>query len=272
MVSNVNDILIVIPARYNSSRFPGKPLAPILGKPMLQRVWETSQRAIEGHSADAIVATEDERIYDFCQTHNIAVTMTSEACNTGTERALETVKTLDHPAQFIVNLQGDNVLCPDWFVSRLIEAYQANPIPQVITPYVKLNWEELDTLRTNKEKTPFSGTTVVFDQSERAKWFSKQIIPAIRKEDKLRQQEPFSPVCRHIGLYGYHREVLLQLPNLAPCRYENYEGLEQLAFLENDIPIQMVEVDYRGREGMSGVDSPEDVARAEAILQQEGEY
>jgi len=266
------DTLIVIPARYHSSRFPGKPLHPIAGKPMLLRVWEIAQSvAHRNPGIDCVVTTEDQRIVDFCQAEKIAVVLTSDQCESGTERAAETLRLLGHPATFIINLQGDNPLCPPWFLEALISAYRQREADiQLITPYVQLDWSGLDALRRSKEKTPFSGTTVVFDRSQRALWFSKEIIPAIRKEAHYRGQ-PLSPVCRHVGLYGYHRDLLLNLDQLAPSRYESYEGLEQLTFLENHIPIQLVKVDYRGRQGMTGIDSPDDVVLAEQIIEKEGE-
>lgn len=288
------DTLIVIPARYHSSRFPGKPLAPILGIPMLQRVWDLAQAVTRSVShVEAVVATEDDRIMSFCASRGIRAVLTSDHCQSGTERAKEVVVALDHPASFILNFQGDNALCPPEFLMALITAFRENKDEQrVITPFVRLNWQALDRFRQIKEQTPFSGTTVVFSQDYYAKWFSKQILPAIRNEShwrevgcnpghevatpaadakEVRAAESMSPVCRHIGLYGYHREVLLNIDALRPTEYEQLEGLEQLAFLENDIPIKMVEVDYRGREGMSGIDSPEDIARAEAIIQAHGE-
>jgi len=268
-MNNKDSILIVIPARYHSTRFPGKPLAHIMGKPMLQWVWETAQRVCgKFPGVQALVATEDQRIMDFCQSQQIPAVLTSSDCESGTERVREALIQLNHPATFIINLQGDNALCPWWFLEALIEAHLADPDKaQVITPYVQLAWSELDALREAKIKTPFSGTCVVYDQQHYAHWFSKQIIPAIRQEDSLRANGAGqSPVARHIGLYGYHRSVLLALPELKSTPYEAYEGLEQLAFLENQIPVKMVEVDYRGEQGMSGVDSPIDITRAEAIL------
>src|SRR5690606_4700419 len=109
--------------------------------------------------------------------------------------------------------------------------------------------------------------TAVFDeQSGKALWFSKNIIPAMRKEAALREQSPLSPVFRHIGLYGYAREMLRLFNTLPEGRFENLEGLEQLRILENNYEIRCVPVDYRGRPSMSGVDSPEDIARCEALL------
>lgn len=279
------DTLIVIPARYHSSRFPGKPLAHIAGTPMLQRVWDIAQsvsEAVEG--VETVIATEDQRIIEFCQTRGMNVVLTSDTCQSGTERVKEVLVALNHQASFILNFQGDNALCPPWFLTALIKVFRNNRDKQrVITPYVKLSWPALDHFRQSKAKTPFSGTTVVFNQDSYAMWFSKQILPAIRNEESFRTEtnnfspetcedhETLSPVCRHIGLYGYHRDILLNIDQMRSTEYETLEGLEQLAFIENSVPIKMVQVDYQGRQGMSGIDSPEDVARAEAIIKQYGE-
>jgi 3-deoxy-manno-octulosonate cytidylyltransferase (CMP-KDO synthetase) len=121
----------------------------------------------------------------------------------------------------------------------------------------------LDTLRESKKTTPFSGTTAILDSNNRALWFSKNVIPAIRKEDRT---QPHSPVYRHIGLYGYARAALQKYVTLPPSHYEQLEGLEQLRAIENGMTIQAVVVDYKGRPAMTGIDSPEDLQRAEALL------
>ena len=271
-MSDKADVLIVIPARYHSSRLPGKPLAMIHGRTLLERVWQISQHVVsEQGNIDVCVATEDQRIVDYANQHDINVCLTSDQCQSGTARACETVKQLAHTADFIINLQGDNALCPPWFLGQLIAAYRRAPSEAVYTPFVKLTWQTLDKLRQDKARTPFSGTTVVYNRRNEALWFSKQIIPAIRDEEKLRQNQPLSPVARHIGLYGFHRRVLMNMPSLTTSTYGEYEGLEQLDFLENDVTINMVEVSYRDRQGMSGIDSPEDVERAEQIIQRDGE-
>ncbi len=129
----------------------------------------------------------------------------------------------------------------------------------------QLSWNDLDKLRRNKQTTPFSGTTAVVNKHNRAMWFSKNILPAMRKEDAYRHGGELSPVYQHIGLYGYRFDVLKKFVNLHEGKYEELEGLEQLRFLENDIPIQCVEIP-NDEIVHSGVDSPEDVTRAETIM------
>lgn len=269
----MKNILIVVPARYNSSRLPGKPLKKIAGIEMLKRVSEIAQFVANKHEyCDFIIATDDQRIGDFCDEKNIPWIMTSEACKSGTERCFEVARKVKQKPDFIINLQGDNPLCPPWFIDSLIESWKASSIGEVFTPYVTLSWEELDVLRETKKITPFSGTTVQIQKNGLALTFSKNIIPAIRKEESWRQETNKSPVKRHIGLYGYTFDGLAKYLDMPESEYEKSEGLEQMRFLENAIPVKMVSVDYQGRQGMSGVDSPEDIVRAENILKIDGEF
>ena len=271
-------IAILIPARYHSTRLPGKPLALISGKTMLERVWRIAklaqQQASQTQPIDwyCAVVTEDQRIQQYCSDTAINCLLTSAECQSGTERILEASQTLGQAFDLVVNLQGDNVLCPPWFITKLVERFLADTSMRILTPAVQLSWSALDALRLAKSTTPFSGTTVVVDAHSRANWFSKLILPAMRDEANLRVESTYSPVLRHIGLYAYHGAILSQLQTISMSPYEAYEGLEQLRYLQAGIPIEIVAVDYRGRTGMNGVDSLPDVQRAEAILEQEGEF
>jgi len=261
--------LIVIPARYNSSRFPGKPLTMTAGKTMLQRVVEIATHIINDiPNTQAIVATDDERILTHAQELGTKAVMTPESCQTGSDRALAACAELEEKPEIIINLQGDAPLTPPSFVKALLDTLLANPKVEVATPIVNLSWDELDVLRERKQNLPFSGTTVTTDDSGRALWFSKQIIPAIRNESQLRQASKNSPVYRHVGLYGYRTPILEKFVQLPEGRYETLEGLEQLRLLENDINIQTVLVDYKDLPGMAGVDTPEDAKKTEQLLLQ----
>lgn len=268
--------LIGIPARYASTRFPGKPLAKIAGKEMLVRVWENANKAAaKFEGCEAIIATEDQRIQDFCDTHGMRCMMTSDNCLTGTDRIIEVVSQLPQKPEFIVNLQGDNPICPTWFIEAVIGAYYADNNVETVTPVVNLSWDELDNLREHKKVTPFSGTTAVFGTDGNAFYFSKNIIPAIRKEDKIRAAQPSSPVYRQVGLYGYRMDIFEKIKNLPEGVYEKLEGLEQLRWIENGIKVKCVKVDYRSftkMASLSGVDSPEDIARVEAVIKEYGEF
>lgn len=256
-------LAIVIPARYGSSRMPGKPLALIAGKPMLQWVVEQSQAAAKQFDdCSVIVTSEDDRILDLAKTLNVATIKTSDTCRNGTERAWEAVQQLDEMPDVVVNMQGDAPLTPAEFLVQLIECFNDKSV-QVSTVAEQLTWEKLDELREHKKTTPFSGTTAILGQSGDAAWFSKNIIPAIRKEDR---SQPLSPVYRHIGLYAYTPAALQKFLSWPEGHYEGLEQLEQLRFLENGISIRTAVVDYKGRPSLSGVDSPEDRDRAEALL------
>ena len=268
--------LIAIPSRYGSTRFPGKPLAKIAGKEMLLRVWENALKAASKfEDCHAVVATDDDRIEQFCKEHNINVIMTSSDCATGTDRVIEAAMSFADKPEFVVNLQGDNPLCPSWFIEAVIKAYYDDNNVETVTPVVNLKWPELDTLRTNKLETPFSGTTAVFDSDGNAFYFSKNIIPAIRKEHEMREKNEYSPIHRHIGLYGYRLDIMQKIAKLPKGFYEQLEALEQLRWIENHIKVKCVKVDYGKYEKMgslSGIDNPEDVPRAEAVLKEYGEF
>ena len=271
----MSKVAIIIPARYASTRFPGKPLEKVAGKEMLLRVWEVAQTVVkENEGATAYVATDDERIENFCKEHNINYIMTSPDCETGTDRIIEAVEKLDDKPEFVINMQGDNPLCPPWFVGDLVKAYLEDSSIDVATPAINLSWEALDTFRENKKTTPFSGTTVTMDMNGDAMYFSKNIIPAIRKEDKLRETMEMSPVHRQPGLYGYKPSALERLKSMEKGTYERLEGLEQLRFMENGIKVRCVKTDYRHLVDlayMSGIDTPQDVERAEKLYDKYGE-
>lgn len=253
---------IIIPARYGSTRFPGKPLALILGKPLLQWVVEVAQKAaVSVEDTDVYVATDDARIasHDW----GVPCLMTPENCLNGTDRVYQAILTLPKEKQpaIVLNLQGDAPLTEPHQLVALLKCLQANPAIGIATPAIRLTWEALDRLREAKRTTPFSGTTVVMNAASEALWFSKNILPAIRKEDR---STPLSPVYQHIGLYAYRTEFLKQYIQWPESFYENLEGLEQLRILENGHKIQIVSVESSNMQ--IGVDSPEDAKRAEIFL------
>lgn len=255
---------IIIPARYGSTRFPGKPLTLIGGQTMLSRVVGIARKAAR-HYPDTViaVATEDERIAKHCAEIDIPCVMTSDHCATGSDRVLEAAQKLGDNFDFLLGLQGDAPFTPVEAIIQMIEAFTKDNTLSVITPVVPLRWQELDILRENKKLTPFSGTTAIINAQGRAIWFSKNILPAIRKE---KRDEEFSPVHQHIGLYGFRYDVLKKFVSLPAGHYEQLEGLEQLRLLENDIPVQTVKLDIDAGLAQAGIDSPEDVERAEALI------
>jgi len=259
--------LIVIPARYASTRFPGKPLHPIAGVSMLARTVFAARQAAEGVGARVVVATDDQRILDAATDIGVEAVMTDPELPSGTDRCRAAAALVAPEADFILNLQGDAPFTPPEHIAAVINgAGQAD----VVTPVVRLTWEALDGLRERKKATPFSGTTCVRAENGRAIWFSKNILPAIRSESKLRARGPVSPVFQHIGLYGYSRDALSRIADLPASNYEELEGLEQLRFLENGLTIQAVEVQPSALHS-AGIDTPEDALHAEALLARHGD-
>lgn len=270
----MKNILIVIPARYQSSRLPGKPLRLIAGKEMIKRVAEIASYICRKNiNCRYVVATDDQRIVDFCEKNSIAVALTSSLCKSGTERCWNAVQLQPERPDLIINFQGDNPLCPPSVIQKIIDTWKVAEA-EVFTPCVVLSWEEYDKLVNVKKVTPYSGTTVLVDKGGYAIAFSKQILPSIRNQEVARAEMQYSPVRRHIGLYAYTYEALkkyFELP-VSLCERNYIEGLEQMRFLENQLRVKMVEVVYEGRETTSGVDSVEDVERVEKILKKYGEF
>jgi 3-deoxy-manno-octulosonate cytidylyltransferase (CMP-KDO synthetase) len=259
--------LIIIPARYGSTRLPAKPLALIAGQTMLSRMVTIARTAMaELKDTELLVATDHDAIMQHCAELGAPAILTPPDCPSGTDRCAAALRASASDATFIINLQGDTPLTPPHFIVRMCEAYHARPT-DVVTLVTQLDWNALDGLRTQKQTTPFSGTTVVMHpETHDALWFSKQILPAIRSEAALRSHNHLSPVWRHIGMYGYSRDMVLRYPDLKEGFYEQLEGLEQLRLLEHGYHIRCVAVEYGDHPAMNGVDSPEDILRAETLL------
>ncbi|HPE48780.1 MAG TPA: manno-octulosonate cytidylyltransferase [Hyphomonas sp.] len=262
--------LIVVPARYASQRLPGKPLVQIAGRSMVSRVAAMAAKAAAAlGDAESVVATDDARIEAHCRELGIPAVMTDPALPSGTDRALAAVDALGTSPEVVVNLQGDSPFTPPEHVVAVATAARESGA-DAATPYVRLTWGALDAFRLHKKETPFSGTTLVHDRDGRALWFSKNLIPAMRKEAALRAAGDPSPVCRHIGLYAYRLEALRTYVGLPEGRYEQLEGLEQLRLLENGMSIQCVEVEP-DRIAIPGIDTAEDVALAERLVARFGD-
>lgn len=256
---------IVIPARYGSTRLPGKPLVPIAGRSLLERMWRIAG-AVTG-TAGVWVATDDARIVDHAAGFGARAVMTPVDCASGTDRARAALAVLAEPPDVVVNLQGDAVLTPPWVVQAIVDAFHASPGLAMVTAAVRLSWAQLREVEALKAASPSSGTFVTLDGAGDALYFSKQVIPFIRRRDESR---PPPPIHRHVGIYGYSRPTLERLAALPPSPLERAEGLEQLRALENGIPIRVAVVDYRGRTHGS-VDAPADIEFVEGVIAREGE-
>lgn len=252
---------IIIPARMASSRFYGKPLAKLFGrdgsKTMIERVWEAA--GVVKIPEDIFIATDHKDIADHAQSFGANVILTDETCQNGTERCAQAAEQLEEYDYFI-NLQGDSPLTPPDFLEAMIEHGQNYDI---VTPIIRLNERGMALLAEDQRLGRIGGTSCVRDFHGKALYFSKSLIP-YQNLSQVSEHSHF----HHIGLYSYKKDMLKLYKNLKPSELERIEGLEQLRFLENGIPIQTIEVQANAREFWE-VNNPEDIARVENILQRE---
>jgi 3-deoxy-manno-octulosonate cytidylyltransferase (CMP-KDO synthetase) len=241
-------IIGIIPARYASTRFPGKPLALIAGKPLIQHVVEQCQWAKS--LAEVIVATDDTRIWevaqDFCR-----VEMTRPEHPSGSDRIAEVAERCGGDA--VVNIQGDEPLIDPGVIDAVANVLAQNEMSTAATP-----------IRDPAEYDNPNVVKVVVNAAGQALYFSRRTIPYLREAASRPVPEQLAafPFLKHLGIYGYRRETLLRLVKFPVSPLENAEKLEQLRALENGIAIAVVRVAYDS----IGVDLPEDVKRVEAIL------
>ena len=244
----LNNILGIIPARYASTRFPGKPLAKIAGKPLLQHVVERCAQA--KFLTQVIVATDDKRIARFAQ-KICKVEMTSPDHPSGTDRVAEVAKRI--PCDAVINIQGDEPLIDPAVIDAVATALAHAPMSTAATA-----------IRASKEYDNPNVVKVVVNLAERALYFSRRTIPYVRDAATASRSEQLAafPFLKHLGIYGYQREALLKLVGFPQSPLERAEKLEQLRALENGIELAVVRVDYES----IGVDVPEDIARVEKRL------
>ncbi len=256
-------VLIVIPARYASSRYPGKPLVGLHGpdgeKTLIRRSWEAAT-AVSG-IARIVVATDDDRIADHAAGFGAEVVMTSSAARNGTERCAEVAALLPGYG-LVVNLQGDAPLTPPWFVENLIAGMRANLLAEIATPVLRCDGRMLAGLLADRRAGRVGGTTAVFGAGHQALYFSKEVIP--------HTVEPFAdtaltPVFHHVGVYAYRPDALAGYAQWPVGPLEGLEGLEQLRFLENGRRVLCVEVESRGQQFWE-LNNPSDVAILETML------
>jgi 3-deoxy-manno-octulosonate cytidylyltransferase (CMP-KDO synthetase) len=238
--------IAVIPARYASERLLGKPLRLLGGKPLIQRVYE-SVVATELFSK-VCVTTDDERIREAVHNFGGEVLMTSESCNSGTERIIELRNSLN--ADVIINVQGDEPFINKVTLEKLVNCFEKDPTISIASLMKKT--------RTYEEVTNPNVVKVVTDLYHFALYFSRSLIPYDRSVSTLIEQSFYA----HIGVYGFRKSVLEIIANLKNGELERREKLEQLRWLENGLKIKMIETDYPG----FGIDTEQDLARAEDML------
>ncbi len=256
--------LLVIPARYDSSRFPGKPLAffeDFNGKKisLIEKTWQLALRL--SFFDKKIIATDDIRIKKFCESFGAEVCMTSSDLRNGSERVAETLNLQNKNYEIIVNLQGDAPLTPIWVIQDLVKELEKSNY-QVATPVLKCDQGTLNKFISDKKAGRIGATTVVFDKNQKALYFSKELIPHVNENNFKKK---LSIVYHHIGVYAYKSEALKSYIRFPQGTLENQEGLEQLRFLENDITIKCVISTLKGREFWE-LNNPSDIPIIEKIL------
>ena len=260
--------VILIPARYASSRYPGKPLAELKGvsgvaKPLIVRSVEAARR-VSGVSG-VFVVTDDERIADACTGYGVGVIMTSPECRNGTERCAEALSSLHEP-DLVINFQGDALLTPPGFVEALIARMDSDRDALVATPAMRLRSAEVRSLQADEADGRVGGTSVVTDNQGYALYFSKRLIPHLTAGAL---DAEMSPVRLHVGVYAYRPEALDRYVATPVSELETLEGLEQLRFLAAGVPVAVVDVEtppFALRE----LNNPEDVAPIEQALADAG--
>ena len=260
---------IIIPARFASTRYPGKPLAMLRGasgadKPLVQRSWDCA-RQVAG-AAGVWVATDDERIAEVVHGFGGQVVMTSPECRNGTERCADAIGKLGRDFDAIVNLQGDAPLTPGFVVEELVDALAADPQAAMATVALRCSPSTYAHLVGDQAAGRVGGTTVVTTTGGRALYFSKRVIPYVPSS-----QAAFDPdaVRLHLGLYAYRPAALDAYVAAPPSPLEELEGLEQLRFLEADLPVRVVTFDPVGWDCIE-LNNPEDIPAIERVLHQRG--
>ena len=236
----------VIPARFGSTRLPGKPLADIADKPMIQRVYERVTNAKKPEVF--IVATDDQRVYDAVQSFGGTVVMTDANHPTGTDRLAEVAQQYTD-LDVIITVQGDEPMIDANLIDQLAELFESDDVLQMATVATPLLEEEYD--------EP-SAVKVILNKRNDAMYFSRSLIPYPRHDF-------VNTPLKHIGIYAYRRQFLLDYAKMEPTAAEQTESLEQLRALENGFAIRVITTDKR----FVGVDTPEDLARVNAIFEQE---
>lgn len=261
-------VLIVIPARYASTRYPGKPLVALRGasgaaRSLVERSWRAA-KSVTGADR-VVVATDDARIAEACEEFGAEIVMTSPECRNGTERCAEVAARLPG-FEIIVNFQGDAPLTPPWFIEDLVSALRAAPAMGMATPVLRTDGRALRSFREDRRAGRVGGTTAIFGKDGRALYFSKEVIPYCAPDYADTAE---TPVFHHVGAYAYRPEALVAYGNWDEGRLEKLEGLEQLRFLENGERVLCVPVEARNRQFWE-LNNPEDVPRLERMMAEMG--
>ncbi|MES2729863.1 MAG: 3-deoxy-manno-octulosonate cytidylyltransferase [Pseudomonadota bacterium] len=253
---------IVIPARYQSMRFPGKPLVMLNGRTLIERVYDLARQVPD--VAGVYVATDDDRIKAHVAGFGGQVLMTPESCQNGTERVAAAALMLPDTINAFVNWQGDSPLTPIDYPKTLLTHLSASKAAELVTPVIRCDRDMLLHLRAERGAGQVGGVTVVSDVNNRALHFSREVIPW---SDALVNAPDPLPVFYHVGMYAYRRDVLLQYPSWTVGPIERTENLEQLRFVENGRVVEALEMQGAGH---WEVNKPEDVPLVERLLKEHG--
>ena len=262
-------VLIVIPARYASTRYPAKPLAMLKGasgqsRSLIERSWRAASE-VTGIER-VVVATDDERIKVAAEAFGAEVIMTPESCANGTERCAAAHTALGGGYDIVVNLQGDAPLTPHWFIEDLIADLKVDPNAEISTPVLRCDGATLSSFLRDRKAGRVGGTTSVFDANKRAMYFSKEVVPFT---SEVFDDDADTPVFHHVGVYAYRPDALSDYPSWPVGPLEQLEGLEQLRFMENGKAVRCTEVHANGRQFWE-LNNPEDVSLIEAMMAEMG--
>lgn len=241
----------IIPARYASSRFPGKPLADMAGKPMIQRVYEQVSKVLD----EVWVATDDKKIYDAVLSFGGKSVMTSDKHRSGTDRCKEAYLNINKPFDVVINIQGDEPFIQPEQIKTLMNCFNNNntELATLVKPFKKE--DSFDAL-FNK-----NSPKVVINKYDEAIYFSRSIIPYIRDAHHTEWLKEHT-FYKHIGMYAYQTDILQEITELPPSTLELAESLEQLRWIENGYKIKIGYTEYE----TIGIDTPEDLEKALAYL------
>ena len=258
-------VLIAIPARFASSRYPGKPLAELTGatghsRSLIERSWRAAC-AVRGVDR-VVVATDDTRIKEAAEGFGAEVVMTSSDCANGTERCAEVHEAMGKNFEVVVNLQGDAPLTPHWFIEDLISGLRNAPNAGVATPVLRCDGATLNSFLDDRKAGRVGGTTAVFARDNQAMYFSKEVVPFTTE---TYAEAEMTPVFHHVGVYAYRPDALAAYPDWPVGPLEQLEGLEQLRFMENGLNVLCVEVEAKGR-AFWELNNPEDVPKIESMM------
>lgn len=264
----MSDFAVLIPARYASQRYPGKPLAMLRGadgtaRSLIERSWQAAV-AVAG-AGRTWIATDDARISDAVAAFGGQVVMTPDNCRNGTERCAAALDVLGDVAPIVVNLQGDAPLTPAFVVDGLVKALASDPDTVMATPAVRCSKSLYRHLITDQAEGRVGGTTVVFNSAYRALYFSKRVIPHMAEGFPDAHSQAFV----HLGVYAYRPAALRAYAATAPSPLELLEGLEQLRFLDAEQAIRVVPFETIEWDCIE-LNNPGDVPAIEAVLQARG--